>query len=234
MVYSFHSRVRYSEVGEDRKLTLNSILNYFQDCSTFQSEAVGLGLEKLAKNQQVWLMISWQICVNRYPKLGEYITIKTWAYGFKGFYGYRNFLMEDEQGNPVAYANAIWCFMDLKANRPVTIPEEELKGYEVEEKLDMKYAPRKIKVPQECEEREAFVVMKHHLDTNHHVNNGQYIQMAVEYLPDDFVIKQMRAEYKVQALLGDTVIPYVHNEDGKYTITLCNTQGKPYVIVEFI
>ena len=34
-MYSFKSRVRYSEVGEDKKLSLNGIINYFQDCSTF-------------------------------------------------------------------------------------------------------------------------------------------------------------------------------------------------------
>ena len=34
-MYTFDSRVRYSEIGEDKKLTLNSLLNYFQDCTTF-------------------------------------------------------------------------------------------------------------------------------------------------------------------------------------------------------
>lgn len=29
-MYSFKSRVRYSEVGEDKKLSLNSIINYFR------------------------------------------------------------------------------------------------------------------------------------------------------------------------------------------------------------
>ena len=33
-MYSFDSRVRYSEVGEDKKLTLNGIINYFQDIET--------------------------------------------------------------------------------------------------------------------------------------------------------------------------------------------------------
>ena len=32
MIYQFDSRVRYSEVDENRRITLLSILNYFQDC----------------------------------------------------------------------------------------------------------------------------------------------------------------------------------------------------------
>lgn len=32
-MYSFDSRVRYSEVDEDRKLSLTGVINYMQDCS---------------------------------------------------------------------------------------------------------------------------------------------------------------------------------------------------------
>ena len=49
MGFSFDSRVRYSETGEDRKLTLNGILNYFQDCCTFHSESAGVGMDYLEK-----------------------------------------------------------------------------------------------------------------------------------------------------------------------------------------
>ena len=46
-MYTFDSRVRYSEIGEDKKLTLYSLLNYFQDCTTFHSESLGRGMEVL-------------------------------------------------------------------------------------------------------------------------------------------------------------------------------------------
>lgn len=51
MKYSFDSRVRYSEIGEDRHLTLNGIINYFQDCSTFHSESLGVGMDFLSKKK---------------------------------------------------------------------------------------------------------------------------------------------------------------------------------------
>ena len=40
MNYSFNSRVRYSETGENGKLTLPGVLNYFQDCCTFHAEKI--------------------------------------------------------------------------------------------------------------------------------------------------------------------------------------------------
>ena len=46
-MYEFNSRVRYSEIDHHGTLTLPALINYFQDCSTFQSEDVGLGTEVL-------------------------------------------------------------------------------------------------------------------------------------------------------------------------------------------
>ena len=46
-MYTFDSRVRYSETDSGGKLTMASLINYFQDCSTFQAEELGVGVEYL-------------------------------------------------------------------------------------------------------------------------------------------------------------------------------------------
>ena len=42
-MYEFDSRVRYSEVDHHGTMTVPALINYFQDCSTFQSEDLGIG-----------------------------------------------------------------------------------------------------------------------------------------------------------------------------------------------
>ena len=42
-MYSFNSRVRFSETDIDKKLSITGLMNYLQDCSIFQSEDVGAG-----------------------------------------------------------------------------------------------------------------------------------------------------------------------------------------------
>ena len=232
-MYSFNSRVRYSEVGENKKITLHAILNYFQDCSTFQSEGLGVGLECMEKLKRVWVLNSWQIVVNRYADLCEEIVVETWPYDFSGFMGQRNFAMRSANGELLAYANSLWSFLDTTCMRPVRVPEQVSGAYELEEKLDMDYAPRKIPVPKGAVLQEAFPVQKSHLDTNHHVNNGQYVLMAKDYLPDGFEIGQMRAEYKMSAVLGDVIYPWVKLEEALCTVALCNESGKVFATVEF-
>ena len=233
-MYAFDSRIRYSETDSEGRLTLNALLNYFQDCSTFHSEDVGLGIGYMKEIGQVWVLSAWQIVVNRYPQLGEKVRIVTLPYELKAFLGYRNFAMLDEKGEYIAKANSLWSLLDVTTGKPVIVNEAMRKGYVADEKLDMDYAPSKITVPEGGQLLESIVVKKHHLDTNHHVNNGQYVNIAMEYLPDDFVIRQMRAEYKKQAFLEDVLHPYVVQTENGYIICLQDEEGRPYVSVEFL
>ena len=89
-MYAFDSRIRYSETDSEGYLTLDALLNYFQDCSTFHSEDVGLGIGYMKEIGQVWALSSWQIVVNRYPKLGEKVKIVTLPYELKVFFCYFN------------------------------------------------------------------------------------------------------------------------------------------------
>ena len=180
----------------------------------------------------MWLLSAWQICVNRYPKVYEQIVIGTAPYDFRGFIGCRNFEMKTKEGEVLAYANSIWSLMDTEKMVPVKPNEKMLAGYVLEEKYPMAYAPRKIAVPKDGAEEEPFTVKPHHLDTNHHVNNGQYVRMAMDYVQEKFEVRQLRVEYKMQALLGDIIYPVVCGGEGTYVVSLNNEDGKPYCIVE--
>ena len=156
-MYTFGSRIRYSETDEYGKLTLTGIMNYLQDCSTFQSEDIGLGISYLTEHHQAWWLSSWQIVIDRYPALGEEVVIGTWPYDFKGFYGYRNFTICDPAGNYLVRANSVWFLFDTELGRPVKVKEENIRGYGRgdEKRLEMEYAPRKITVPAEYGKRSA-------------------------------------------------------------------------------
>ena len=133
MKYQWKQRIRYSEVDGERKLTIPNLVNYFQDCSTFQSEELGVGCEYMEEHQKAWVLSFWQIVIGRRPKLGEEVTVETFATGFDGLYGTRNFVMTDAKGSKIAYAYSIWVFMDLKKGRPVRPQPQEIAGYGTEE-----------------------------------------------------------------------------------------------------
>lgn len=233
-MYSFESRIRYSEAGSDGKVTLLSLLNYFQDCAIFHSEDLGIGMEYLSKIQGVWVMNSWQIDIERYPEIGERVKIETHPYDFKLCLGSRNFGMRGEDGRRVAVATTLWTFLNTDTGRPMKPTEEMLEKYAIEPPYEMEYLERKIAFEGEGERPDPVEVKGHHLDTNRHVNNAQYVSIALDYLPEGFKVCRMRATYHKSAVLADMLYPVVYKQkEGCVGVALCDENASPYANIEF-
>ena len=232
-MYSFKSRVRFSETDTNRKLSITGLMNYLQDCSIFQSEDVGVGFAHVQKTKKSWLLSAWNVEVIRRPDVAEEISIATWPYDFKGIYGLRNFAILDKEGSYLVKADSCWFLTDIETGRPVRLTEDETSLYPVvEPRLDMEDLPRKITLPKEMSFFGSVPVMKQHLDTNLHVNNAQYVAIAAEVLPEGAEICGIRAEYRKAAVLGDVLALKVANEGSKYVVSLCTEDGSVYANVE--
>ena len=232
-MYTFHSRVRYTEINHFQGImSPSTIINYFQDCSTFQSEDMNRGLEFLEAKHRVWLLNSWQLNLLHPIKLGDKIEIGTWPYAFHGFYGYRNFIMRNENQVDLAVANSIWVYLDTETGKPARIPAD-CNGYKIEPPYPMEEIQRKLEVPDNSTVHPRVPVIKSNIDSYHHVNNGQYIKIAEEYLPNNFMISSMKVEYRKQAVFGDCILPLISTDVNCYTVTLADMQQKPYAIIEF-
>lgn len=232
-MYELNSRVRYSETDIDAKLSLTGIMNYMQDCSTMQSEDTGVGIGYLEQEKKAWLLSSWQIMIERRPALGEKIRVVTWPYGVKGLYALRNFAILDEKNEYLVKANSYWFLLNTETGRPMRIMESDTAPYgEFSPKLEMEDAGRKIQVPKEMGETGRMMVMKHLLDTNLHVNNAQYVDIARELLPAGTEISEIRAEYRKAAVLGDEIVIRSAREGKSYLVSLCNPDGDVFANIE--
>ena len=238
-MYTFDSRIRFSEVDKDAILTIESLIDYFQDCSTFQTQDGPATMEYLREKNLAWVINFWQIEIMRLPKLCEHVTIGTIPYKLESFFGLRNFFMDTREGERLAVANSVWTLFDFEKSVPSRITPEILEAYPIEPCLDMEYARRKISVPEDGQviTGEEIVVKTHHLDTNNHVNNGQYIKMAINAVPDKNIeVRSMKVEYRKQARLGDVlrteIVKVSKNDRMAYTISLKDKDGSPACIVQ--
>lgn len=243
-MYTFDSRVRFSEVGEDKVLTVRSLINYLQDCSTFQSEDVGLGLDKLRDEGVAWMTASWQIVPERMPRLGERITIGTMPIEATAALARRQFFIADEEGNKIVKANSFWTLVNIHTGRPMRITDPYMLPYGKDEPFEMPECSRKLHLPLADSPRRLyppFPVSEELLDTNHHVNNGQYIRLADacarEYreekgLPADWTVSQIRAEYRRPAVRGDQMQLGLYNQEDSYLIKLMAPDETIYAVVE--
>ena len=66
-MYEYDIRIGYSRVDEHEKLSIPALIDILQDCSTFQSEDLGLGLSYCRDNNVFWVLNSWQVEIDRLP-----------------------------------------------------------------------------------------------------------------------------------------------------------------------
>jgi len=233
MPYTIESRVRYSEIGRDRGLTIPGVIDYFQDCGTFQAEDLGLGIDYMAKEQLANFLTSWHIVFHKFPYLGDKVMISTWAAEYKHLMAKRDFQMLDADSKPIIEAESEWVCMDLAEGRPIPFTDIMVERYGVEPELELKKTTRHIRLPKTMESLESFPVLKHHIDTNDHVNNCQYISMALEMISRSSRIDELRVEYRQSAVLGDVIYPRRSVSEDKAYIALENEDGVTYVNIEF-
>ena len=235
-MYTYNTKVGFSQVDTDKLMKMEALTAAFQDVTCFQGEEIGVGFDYLEPKKQAWILNNWQIEVRRFPKFNEKITVGTFPTSFKSFIGTRNFVVLDEAGEQIVVANSIWTFMDMEKMRPVKVEEEFIQKYVLEEPLEMDYSARKILLPETDEwtvtKKEPIKVSEYHLDSNMHVNNGQYIQMAGGFLNRSVKYDKLRVEYRKQARLGDEIIPVVYERENTCIVALCDADNNPYAVIE--
>lgn len=233
-MYTMKSNIRYSECGPDNKLKIPAIINYFQDCTTENSEKIGAGFTYLKQKKRAWILNAWNVEIFRRPEVGETVEVSTWATGFKGVFGPRDFQMKTAQGELLVSAKSLWVYLDTESMRPTKPTDEEMAAYQVEPSFSEETITRKIKLPEEMTYAGTFPVGRYQIDTNHHVNNSQYVQIACEVIREDFIVREVRVEYRKAAVFGEAFIVKQKEEEGHIVVGLCDEEDSPYAIVEFI
>lgn len=239
-MYSYTTRVRYSESDKEGRLTEVGLLDYLQDCAIFHSEDIGYGVGYMAEHHVAWLLGSWQIDVKEMPLFGERIVIDTYPYQFKGFVGCRCFIVRSQDGQrEYARANSVWSYVNMETMKPQVVNEEMMAAYGLDEKIDMEYCGKKLRPDKEaeCHVMPEIVIGPQHIDTNNHVNNGQYVHIASAYIGRFFhehsIIKRIKAEYKQQVHLDDVLVPKVYIHDSIMLVSLEDKSGKICTNVEY-
>lgn len=233
ILYTVDSRVRYSELDETGHMSLPALLAWLQDSALFHSQDVGCGLQDFAQKGRIWVVSSWQLQIERFPVFGEAFTVGTGAWDFRRAEGLRDFLFTSPDGTPWARAASTWTLISTETGRPVRATPEDTEPYGLITPLTMERAPRRITLPPDLQPAGKVLIQPHHLDTNRHVNNGWYVQMALDALPEKPAVREVRVEYHRQARLGDTVIPFMGRTENGAAVDLRGEDGKSYARVLF-
>ncbi len=232
-MYSLNYKVTTSTCDSEGRLKLFSALQMMQDCSEMWIDSEP-GVKQFFEEQNMaQLLASRQVEVIRVPEYKEELTVTTSVYGMKPMFGFRNTFIYDAEGKPCYRTWSMGAFVDKSNGKLKRVDDATIASMHLEPQLEMNYGDRRIILPKEGGEVLAQIkVLRADIDYNRHMNNANYIRMAMELLPENFDVKGLRVEYRVAAKLGDVLTPTVYRMDGGVVVAL-SIGSEACAIIEF-
>ena len=232
-MYSLEYKVTTSTCDSEGRLKLYSALQMMQDCSEMWIDSEPSVKRYFAEQNMAQLLATRQVEVARVPEYKEKLTVTSTVYEMKPMFGFRNTFIYDADGNPCYKTWSMGAFVDKAAGKLKRVDDATIASMTLEPKLEMNYRDRRIILPKEGGTPLSPIrVLRADIDYNRHMNNANYVRVAMELLPDDFLVKGLRVEYRIAVKLGDVLTPTIFHIDGGFIVALSiNTEIS--AIVEF-
>lgn len=226
-IYSDVYTVTLPDVGENNSLTNKGILKMLQEIACAHSDSLGFSVNESTATGVAWIILNWKLEVFSRPAWNTKLKINTWSSKHTLISFYRDFEILDANNNLVAIATSKWILFDFNNNKIAKITEEMENRYTHLDKHVFDVAmPEKLKEPENSKLITEYTVCRRDIDTNHHVNNLNYLDFAYEVIPDNLFFnsnfKNVEIMYKSEAKLGDTLCLFYGKQDKYSFITIKN------------
>ena len=232
-MYSLKYKVTTSCCDSEGNMKLYSALQMMQDCSEMWIDSVPMVKQYFAEQNMAQLLATRQVEVVRVPGFKEELTVTTSVYEVKPMFGFRNTFIYDAEGRPCYKTWSMGVFVDKAAGKLKRVDDVTIQSMTLDPKLDMDYRDRRIILPKEGGEvLEPVRVLRADIDYNRHMNNANYVRVAMELLPEGFEVRGLRVEYRVAAKLGDVLVPTLYRIDGGLIVAL-SVGNETSAIIEF-
>ena len=210
-MFSLDYRVTTSSCDSEGRLKLYSALQMMQDCSEMWIDSEPGVKRYFTEQNMAQLLATRQVEIIRTPEYKEELTVTSTVYGMKPMFGFRNTFIYDADGKPCYKTWSMGAFVDKSAGKLKRVDEATIASMTLEPQLEMNYKDRRIILPKNGgEQLDPVKVLRADIDYNRHMNNANYVRVAMELLPEDFIVKGLRVEYRVAAKLGDILLPTVY------------------------
>ncbi len=174
------------EVGVDRRLTLESLLKYFQEAAWNHAEHLGRGYSHLRAQNLAWVLSRMMVAVDRYPEWGQPVLLRTWPCGSASLLALRDFEMVDGNGRRLLGATSGWLVIDLQSRRPQRLEPVLGSIRTFPECRALAAEAARLAPVSEVSEPTSLDVKYSDLDLNDHVNNTTYARWILDSYPVEF------------------------------------------------
>jgi acyl-ACP thioesterase len=180
-------------------MTLNAVFGFFQEAAISHAENLGVGREAMARTNQVWILSRISVQVDRRPKYGETVTVRTWPRGGEKLFALRDYDIRDSADNPAVRARSCWLIIDMDKRRP-------LRPQSVMDNLPQNGGLDALPLAACLEERPSLVKIAERpalygdVDYNGHVNNVSYTRWIEDTVESGLLGQARRMRFDINYL----------------------------------
>jgi medium-chain acyl-[acyl-carrier-protein] hydrolase len=204
--------LRYYEMNRFGEATPLTLLSLLEETAFSHCDAVGWDVYRLRKEGFGWILLGGTVDIARYPTYREAFTLETWLSASRLFHGQRDYLLRGSAGETIGTARSWWVFYDLERRRPVRILDPILKAWAPNPEGSVDRLPEvSAPSPDRMDGTRAYDVRLNDIDTNGHVNNVNYLEWALESVPqsvqDDYMLSSISGRYIHEVRYGERIRP---------------------------
>ena len=235
-IYEHSFEVQYADLDTENKLSVYSFFKYFQEMGCLHAASLGYGINDIPRTGFAWILLDWKVQIFNYPKWNDKINIKTWPSKAELASCFRDFEMYNENGEKIAIATSRWVFFDVNKKRISKLTEEVSRAFTIVDKRVFNTEIAKLEDPAGSTFAIDYTVLKRDIDTNLHVNNLNYISIALEALPVEMPkCPTIEVMYKKQCILGDKIKCFYKKEETSNIVTIKSEDlGSLHAIAKFL
>lgn len=208
-IYSEEMVIPFFFSNANGEVSLASLIDMVLYVSEKQLVQYKLDGQHVAEKGYGWVVTQYHMDIERMPLVNENIKISTQAKSFNKFFCYRDFWIEDMQGNKIVSINSIFVIIDLKARKMIKVPAEIFEPLGSVEISGMEKFPR-IKKEKEFTKEDKVHIGYYNIDLNQHVNNSYYFDWMTDSLDFEFLnshkLKSVDIKYEHELAYGDNPV----------------------------
>lgn len=178
--------IDYGDCDEQGRLELPFLVEYMMEVSNIQLAQKGAGINDLMAGGLGWVVIDYNFTFKRLPQAGEKVVFTTNASGYNRFFVYRDFGVEDANGEKIIDVKSQWVILDLKTRKGIAPDPKFMVKFDNPELARLPHFKRSRQL-KEWDHDQPYRVRYYDLDTNHHLTNSRYFDWMVDVLPRDFL-----------------------------------------------
>ena len=199
--------IRSYEVDPQLIPRLPVFCRLMQEAAYFHAEHLGVGHSHLSPLNMSWVLSRMRIEVNRLPKWGDTVRLRTWPSGRDRLFYYRDFEITDGSGALILLASTAWFVIDTEKRERLIPDWWQTADYPFSPKVFSSKLGRLKGCG--CKGGKPAEVNYGDLDQNGHVSNIRYIEWILNNLPLEFhqthEIESLEVNYLAEAVYGHTV-----------------------------